>query len=97
MDYHYKDSEFIKTLDEIQEEIKENKRELNRWKKSVLFNWIETHQANPYPTEKQKLALALKLGMSKNQIENWFVNTRKVRIQIFTCAKPLTYGECPSF
>lgn len=39
---------------------------------------MEAHKDNPYPTEKQKANLAQKLGMTKKQINNWFVNTRKV-------------------
>mmetsp|Transcript_2950 Transcript_2950/g.3618 ORF Transcript_2950/g.3618 Transcript_2950/m.3618 type:complete len:91 (+) Transcript_2950:6-278(+) len=58
-------------------EIRKNKKSLNSWKRKSLYKWIEAHQSNPNPTESQKLNLAVKLGMNKRQIDNWFVNTRK--------------------
>jgi len=48
----------------------------------ILSEWISKHVKNPYPTENQKYNLALRLGMSKTQVNNWFVNTRKVKCSI---------------
>jgi len=45
-----------------------------------LIKWIKTHGNNPYPSEKQKEDLAVKLNLKKKQVNNWFINTRKVNL-----------------
>lgn len=72
------DREHLPVPNLAESDLKQRKKALNQWKKRVFNNWMETHQNNPYPTEKQKQNLALKLGMTKKQINNWFINTRIV-------------------
>ena len=46
---------------------------------SILKAWMfaPEHIDHPYPTEDEKLTLAVKAGISKTQVSNWFVNARK--------------------
>jgi hypothetical protein len=54
------------------------RQDLEPWMKSILSKWIETHADNPYPSEKEKLNLSIRLGMTKKQISVWFINMRRV-------------------
>ena len=53
-------------------------KNLEQWKLNKLNKWIVDHGNNPYPTEKQKMDLATKLNLTKKQVNNWFINIRKV-------------------
>lgn len=49
-------------------------------KKSVtnlLKNWILENIENPYPSEETKRSLCEATDLSRNQLQNWFTNTRK--------------------
>ncbi|KAG6533538.1 hypothetical protein ZIOFF_007413 [Zingiber officinale] len=46
---------------------------------AVLRTWLFENFLHPYPDDKEKLILAAKTGLTKNQISNWFINAR-VRI-----------------
>eukprot|EP00808_Paulinella_micropora_P021586 g19925.t1 len=44
--------------------------------KDVLREWMKKNDACPYPTRKQKAALAKQLALTYGQVQHWFVNER---------------------
>lgn len=44
--------------------------------KSVLKTWFDNHLHHPYPSEEEKASLALAGGITMDQVNNWFINTR---------------------
>ncbi|KAG0165817.1 hypothetical protein DFQ28_008267 [Apophysomyces sp. BC1034] len=46
-----------------------------------LKNWLVQHKKHPYPTEKEKMDLAYRTGLTVNQISNWFINARRRILQ----------------
>ncbi|KAK8962018.1 BEL1-like homeodomain protein 11 [Platanthera guangdongensis] len=42
----------------------------------VLRAWLFEHFLHPYPNDNEKLLLASKTGLTRNQISNWFINAR---------------------
>ncbi|CAL9093344.1 unnamed protein product [Musa textilis] len=46
---------------------------------AVLRTWLFENFLHPYPDDTEKLMLASKTGLTRNQISNWFINAR-VRI-----------------
>jgi hypothetical protein len=46
----------------------------------ILKNWFLANIQNPYPNYDAKEALSKVTGLSKKQIQNWFTNSRKVKI-----------------
>jgi len=47
--------------------------------KDILLNWIKEHQANPYPTRKERAQLVEKTGLTRKQMRNWMSDARRVR------------------
>ncbi|TPX39382.1 hypothetical protein CcCBS67573_g10672 [Chytriomyces confervae] len=45
-----------------------------------LYQWLIQHRDAPYPTDKEKLDLAKKTGMTVLQINHWFVNSRRRKV-----------------
>ncbi|KAK1474513.1 hypothetical protein CCUS01_17025 [Colletotrichum cuscutae] len=45
----------------------------------VLKTWFENHERHPYPTPDQAERLLKQTGLSKQQLINWFANTRRRR------------------
>ncbi|XP_008794022.1 BEL1-like homeodomain protein 11 [Phoenix dactylifera] len=43
---------------------------------AVLRAWLFEHFLHPYPDDSEKLMLASKTGLTRNQISNWFINAR---------------------
>lgn len=43
----------------------------------VLRNWLDEHQANPYPTEEEKEHLGRTTGLRLAQINTWLANARR--------------------
>uniref|UniRef100_A0A0A9C0D5 Homeobox domain-containing protein n=1 Tax=Arundo donax TaxID=35708 RepID=A0A0A9C0D5_ARUDO len=43
---------------------------------SVLRAWLFDHFIHPYPSEEEKKMLAIRTGLSRNQVCNWFINAR---------------------
>ncbi|KAK8617216.1 hypothetical protein V6N13_080134 [Hibiscus sabdariffa] len=43
---------------------------------TVLRAWLFEHFLHPYPTDTDKLMLAKRTGLSRNQVSNWFINAR---------------------
>ena len=44
---------------------------------SILSEWLQAHQEEPYPNDVQKVELSLRTGLSVTQVSNWFVNARR--------------------
>ncbi|KZL68545.1 c2h2 type zinc finger domain-containing protein [Colletotrichum incanum] len=45
----------------------------------VLRTWFDNHERHPYPTPKDLERLQKQTGLSKQQLVNWFANTRRRR------------------
>ncbi|KAM3287801.1 BEL1-like homeodomain protein 9 [Capsicum chacoense] len=43
---------------------------------TVLRAWLFDHFLHPYPTDSDKVMLAKRTGLSRNQVSNWFINAR---------------------
>ncbi|EMS61362.1 BEL1-like homeodomain protein 11 [Triticum urartu] len=43
---------------------------------AVLRAWLFNHFIDPYPSDNEKLRLAVSTGLSRRQISNWFINAR---------------------
>ncbi|XP_050522167.1 homeobox protein TGIF1-like [Daktulosphaira vitifoliae] len=44
---------------------------------NILTKWLEENYTNPYPTETTKKILMEVTNLTKNQIYNWFINSRR--------------------
>ncbi|KAH7423787.1 hypothetical protein KP509_12G073900 [Ceratopteris richardii] len=43
---------------------------------SVLRTWLFEHFLHPYPKDTDKIMLAKRTGLTRNQVSNWFINAR---------------------
>jgi len=62
----------------------------------LLREWLfnKEHILRPYPTPAQKTDLSSEAGISRKQIDTWFVNARK-RLWTPTIKELLVAGEVP--
>jgi hypothetical protein len=60
---------------------KDSKTRLTAFANRVLSEWLEQHCLDPYPDSQEKDILCGVTGLSKKQVDNWFVNNRKRKIQ----------------
>ncbi|KAE9177661.1 hypothetical protein PF002_g24251, partial [Phytophthora fragariae] len=44
--------------------------------KQLMHDWFEHNLHHPYPTEEEKEWLAQQGGITLEQVNNWFINTR---------------------
>ncbi|CEL96673.1 unnamed protein product [Vitrella brassicaformis CCMP3155] len=54
-----------------------NSRRLPRAATAVLRQWFDEHEEHPYPTDDEKQSLMKQTGLTKKQLQDWFVNIRK--------------------
>eukprot|EP00128_Syssomonas_multiformis_P008120 Colp12_sorted_trinity150504_noHs@7868 len=47
----------------------------------LLRKWLMEHQDNPYPSDEDKRLLVEQSGLTKDQINNWFINARRRVLQ----------------
>ncbi|EUB64540.1 BEL1-like homeodomain protein [Echinococcus granulosus] len=52
-----------------------------------LFSWLVDHLREPYPSEEEKMMLAMETGLSRTTVNNWFINARRRYV------KPLMQGR----
>ena len=73
-----------------------NKRATSRsvHKTRLLKSWLLSHLDYPYPSEREKAALARESGLSKSQVTDWFNNARRRQRQS-TSANKLFSGGSP--
>ncbi|KDN65151.1 hypothetical protein CSUB01_09464 [Colletotrichum sublineola] len=45
----------------------------------ILKAWFDNHESHPYPTPEEVRKLEKQTGLSKQQLTNWFANTRRRR------------------
>lgn len=63
----------------IAEEVPKRKKQrmcLSSSSKSMLRKWFDEHFHHPYPSEEEKQALSQQTGITMDQVNNWFINTR---------------------
>ena len=46
-------------------------------KVAVLYSWIDSNINDPYPTIEEKYSLMAASGLTLQQLNNWFINTRR--------------------
>lgn len=56
--------------------IQSQKIQLDNDATSLLNRWFLDHLCHPFPTSSEKEYLSYATGLSKNQVSNWFINTR---------------------
>jgi len=44
---------------------------------AVLLEWFDRHFAHPYPADGDKVRLCAETGLTKAQLDDWFINRRK--------------------
>ena len=49
---------------------------------AYLHQWLATHLHNPYPDREEMECLAAGSGLSREQVNNWFTNTRKRKLKM---------------
>lgn len=49
---------------------------LSKLSKKLMHDWFEHNLHHPYPTEEEKESLAREGGITLEQVNNWFINTR---------------------
>ncbi|CEG44728.1 tale class homeobox transcription factor pknox [Plasmopara halstedii] len=49
---------------------------LSKLSKKLMHDWFEHNLHHPYPTEEEKESLAQEGGITLEQVNNWFINTR---------------------
>ncbi|KAE8954857.1 hypothetical protein PR003_g33391 [Phytophthora rubi] len=49
---------------------------LSKLSKQLMHDWFEHNLHHPYPTEEEKEWLAQQGGITLEQVNNWFINTR---------------------
>ncbi|EQC38611.1 hypothetical protein SDRG_04312 [Saprolegnia diclina VS20] len=49
---------------------------LSKVAKRVLRTWFDAHFHHPYPTDEEKEVLSAQGGITIEQVNNWFINTR---------------------
>mmetsp|Transcript_10173 Transcript_10173/g.11608 ORF Transcript_10173/g.11608 Transcript_10173/m.11608 type:complete len:133 (+) Transcript_10173:23-421(+) len=52
-------------------------KNIDKWKKDILTDWVLEHKDNPYPSEDAKEELSQVCQLTKKQVSNWFTNARK--------------------
>lgn len=69
---------------------------LSKTAKTVLKTWFDNHLHHPYPTEEEKDMLGLNGGITIEQVNNWFINTRgrKWKPMLTRLMKEKAAGEC---
>ncbi|KAJ3417394.1 hypothetical protein HDV05_004859 [Chytridiales sp. JEL 0842] len=48
---------------------------------AMLAEWFEENKNDPYPTQAVKEAFAIKTGLTLKQVNDWFINARRRKIQ----------------
>ncbi|XP_025423145.1 homeobox protein TGIF2LX-like [Sipha flava] len=62
----------------LQETVRPYKRpNLPKAAVNILTRWLEENCTNPYPSESTKKILMEVTNLTKNQIYNWFINSRR--------------------
>ncbi|KAG7400705.1 hypothetical protein PHYBOEH_004752 [Phytophthora boehmeriae] len=56
--------------------IPKRRSSLSKMAKTLMREWFEENLHHPYPTEEEKEWLASQGGISLEQVNNWFINTR---------------------
>ncbi|KAG8175245.1 hypothetical protein JTE90_019403 [Oedothorax gibbosus] len=53
------------------------RRNFSEGQTAVLKGWLNANLGHPYPTESEKLVLARKADLSKNQVNDYYTNARR--------------------
>lgn len=66
-------------ISSLKQEFSKTKKKANlpREAKQILLHWWNSHSQWPYPTDTEKVELAESTGLTRKQINNWFINQRK--------------------
>lgn len=66
-------------------------KNMEEWKIQTLKEWILDNVQNPYPSKFQKLKFRTNLNLTQRQIENWFINLRRVSMLSVTLLVGIQY------
>lgn len=47
----------------------------------ILLNWLKRNLDRPYPNLQEKNELVRKTGLTFQQLDNWFINARRRKVQ----------------
>ncbi|DBA03748.1 TPA: hypothetical protein N0F65_004165 [Lagenidium giganteum] len=69
-------SALLAAFDTSQQRGPKKRTNLSKEAKTVLRQWFEDHLHHPYPSEEEKEWLGTQGGITIEQVNNWFINTR---------------------
>ncbi|CAH2292296.1 Tos8p [Pelobates cultripes] len=55
----------------------ENCKHLPKIAVSLMYKWLEDNCEDPYPKDIEKAEMIEKTGLTRKQIEDWFINARR--------------------
>lgn len=61
---------------------RKKRQNLPRQTTLILLSWLSEHLERPYPNSREKYDLLLKTGLTIQQLDNWFINARRRKINI---------------
>ncbi|KAK9768092.1 Homeobox protein tos8 [Basidiobolus ranarum] len=83
--YSEPQSSFENSSESTSTEVKPNQKKrrgnLPKAVTAILKSWLAKHVKHPYPTEDEKISLAMETKLTMNQISNWFINARRRILQ----------------
>ncbi|CCH41503.1 Homeobox protein Hox-A11a [Wickerhamomyces ciferrii] len=62
--------------------IRKKRQNLPRQTTLILLNWLSDHLDRPYPNSREKYELLMKTRLTIQQLDNWFINARRRKINI---------------
>lgn len=78
----------------IERGVKGRNKPLPEESKSILKSWFLDHFKHPYPSDKEKEDIMEQTGLTKTQVNNWFINKR---VRVWRPLIKKLFPECKGF